>query len=198
MEPKFLPRPVKRSPLLPSESIEAYERDRSRIEEAIGPCDAIEQIYFEDFAYGRLQMQRLQRWDIATIKAKLTEAVYAVLGELNELENIDVNVVVQWCTDPVARATVSARLAKHGLDDSAIEAAAFRRCSRGLTVIDQLLTSHASRRDKSLQLLAFYREMKARQRQPSAKSAADHGGVARLDHKAPGSKKNGERTTAQG
>jgi hypothetical protein len=184
---KFCPRPVKRSTLLPTESAEAYERDRSRIEEAINPCDAIEQIYFEDFAYKRVQMQRLQRWNLAAIKAELAEAVYAVLGELNELENTDVNDVVgQWCTNPVARATVSAILAKHGLDDSAIEAAAFRRCSRDLIAIDQLLTSHASGRDKSLQWLAFYREMKARQRQPSTKSAADHGGVAELDHKALG------------
>jgi hypothetical protein len=181
---KLFPRPSKRSPLLPTESAEEYECDRSRIEDAIDPCDAIEQIYCEDFVYDRLQMRRLQRWNLATVKAELAEAVYAVLHELNELENIDVNVVVgQWCTDPVARATVSAILAKHGLDDSAIEAEALRRCSRDVAVIDQLLTSHASRRDKSIQFLAFYREMKARQRQLSAKSAVANGGVARLDHK---------------
>jgi hypothetical protein len=184
---KLFPRPVKRSPLLPTESVEEYERDRSRIQGALDPCDAIEQIYFEDFAYERLQMRRLRRWNLATVKAELAEAVYAVLRELNELENIDVNVVVgQWCTDPVARATVSAILAKHGLDESAIEAVAFRRSSRDLTVIDQLLTSHASRRDKSLQSLAFFREMKARQPQLCAKSAVGNGGVARLDHKKPG------------
>jgi hypothetical protein len=101
---KLFPRPVKRSPLLPTESVEEYERDRSRIQGALDPCDAIEQIYFEDFAYERLQMRRLRRWNLATVKAELAEAVYAVLRELNELENIDVNVVVgQWCTDPVAR-----------------------------------------------------------------------------------------------
>jgi hypothetical protein len=98
---KLFPRPVKRPPLLPTESVEAYERDRSRIENALDPCDAIEQIYFEDFVHERLQMQRLQRWNLATVKAALVEAVYAVLRELNELENIDVNAVVgQWCTDP--------------------------------------------------------------------------------------------------
>ena len=184
---KLVPRPVKRSPLLPTESVEEYERDRSRIEDAIDPFDAIEQIYFEDFAYERLQMQRLQRWNLATFKAVWVEAVYAVLRELNELENVDVNGVVgRWCTDPDARATVLAILAKHGLDESAIEAEAFRRCPRDLTVIDQLLTSHASRRDKSLQSLTFYREMKARQRQLSAKSAIGNGGVARLGHKASG------------
>jgi|SRR6476660_5703096 len=184
---KLFPRPIKRSPLLPTESVEEYERDRSRIKDAIDPCDAIEKIYSEEFAYEHLQMRRLQRWNLATVKAALVEAVYAVLRELNELENIDVNVVVgQWCTDGVARATVSAILAKHGLDESAIEAEAFRRSSRDLTGIDQLLTSYASRRDKSLHSIAFFREMKARQRQLSAKSAMGNGGVARLDHKASG------------
>ena len=184
---RMFPRPVKRLPLLPTESAEAYERDRSRIEDALGPRDAIEQIYFEDFTHEDLQTKRLRRWDHATVKAALVQAVYAVLRELNELENIDVDCVVgRWCTDPDARATVSAILAKHGLDDSAIEAEAFRRCSRDLTAIDQLLTSHSSRRDRSLQSLAFYREMKARQHQLSAKSAVGNGGVARFDHKSTG------------
>jgi hypothetical protein len=184
---RVFPRPVKRSPLLPTESVEAYERDRSRIKEAIDPRDAIEQIYFEDFVHEHLQTRRLQRWSSAILKTELVEAVHAVLRDLNELETLDVESVVgNWSTDSVARATVSAILAKHGLDESAIEAEAFRRSSRDLTVIDQLLTSHASRRDKSLQSLAFFREMKARQPQLCAKSAVGNGGVARLDHKAPG------------
>ena len=66
--------------------------------------------------------------------------------------------------------------------NSAIEAEAFRRCLPGLAAIDQLLTSHASRRDKSLQSIAFFREMKARQRQLAAKSAVGNGGVPRLEH----------------
>ena len=184
MERVKLSRPRTRSPLLPTESVEEYERDRSRIENAIEPCDAIEQIYFEDFVHDRLQMQRLQRWSSATLKTELVEAVYAILRDLNELETLDVEFVVgHWSTDPGARATVSDILAKHGLDDSAIEAEAFRRCSRDLSVIDQLLTSHASRRDKSLQFIAVLREMKARQRQLAAKSAVGNGGVPRIEHR---------------
>jgi hypothetical protein len=184
MERVKLSRPRTRSPLLPTESVDEYERDRSRIENAIEPGDAIEQIYFEDFVHERLQMQRLQRWTSATLKTVLVEAVYAVLRDLNELETLDVELVVgQWPEDPVARATVLARLAKHGLDESAIEAEAFRRCLPDLSAIDQLLTSHASRRDKSLQFIAVHREIKARQRQLAAKSAVGNGGVPRLEHR---------------
>jgi hypothetical protein len=177
-------RPRTQSPLLPTESVDEYERDRSRIENAIEPCDAIEQIYFEDFVHERLQMQRLQRWSTATLKTELVEAVYAVLRDLNELETLDVeSVIEQWPTDPAARAAVSDRLAKHGLDDSAIEAEAFRRCLPVLSAIDQSQTSRASRRDRSLQSLAYFREMKARQRQLAAKSAVGNGGVPRLEHR---------------
>ena len=108
MERVKLARPRTQSPLLPTESVEEYERDRSRIENAIEPCDAIERIYFEDFVHERLQMQRLQRWTSATLKTVLVEAAYAILRDLNELETLDVEVVGQWCTDPVARATVLA------------------------------------------------------------------------------------------
>jgi hypothetical protein len=182
---------------LPTESVEEYERDRSRIKDAIDPCDAMEQIYFEDLVYERLQMLRLKRWNSATLYTALPEAVYTILRQLDEFETKDVDLVSRWCTDPAARAAVSDRLAKHGLDDSAIEAEAFRGCWRDLTAIDQLLTSHTSRRDKSLQSLAFFREMKARQRQLSSKSAVGNGGVARLDHKAP-EVKSGQRPTTQG
>jgi hypothetical protein len=47
----------------------------------------------------------------------------------------------------------------------------------------KLLTSHALRRDKSLQFTALLREMKARQRQLTAKSAVGNGGVPRLEHR---------------
>src|SRR5438477_9791491 len=98
---RLFPRRLKRSPVLPTESVEEYERDRSGIEDAIDPCDAIEQIYFEDVAYERLQTRRLQRWCVDKVKGALVEAVYSVLRELNELESIDVNVAVgQWCTEP--------------------------------------------------------------------------------------------------
>ena len=141
----------------------------------------IEQIYCDDFVYECQQMLRLQRWSTATLKTALVDAVYAVLRQLNELESIDVKFVIgKWSNDPVARAMVSDILAKHGLDDSAIEAEAFRRCSRDLIIIDQLLTSHGSRRDKALQLIAFHREMRARQRQHAAKNVVE-GEVARIE-----------------
>jgi hypothetical protein len=187
----------KRSPLLPTESVEEYERDCCKIENALEPRDAIEQIFFEDFVYERLQMLRLQRWSSATLNTALTEAVYTILRHLDEFETKDVDLVARWCTDPAARAAVSDRLAKHGLDDSAIEAEAFRRCSPDLGTIHQSLTSHASRRDKGLQFMGFYRGMKARQLQHTAKNIVEGEG-ARIEPLSPTQQgKNGHRTATR-
>ena len=142
--------PRKRSPLLPTESVEEYERHCCQIKSALEPGDGIEEMVAEDIVYERLQMRRLQRWSAATLNTGLTEAVYTILNQLDEFENKDVDLVARWCTDPAARAVVSDRLAKHGLDDSAIEAEAFRRRSPDLTIIDQLLTSHGSRRGQRI------------------------------------------------
>jgi hypothetical protein len=198
MERVKFTRPTKRTPLLPTESAEEYERDRCGIERAIEPCDAIEQIYCDDFIYECQQMRRLQRWTTALLNTVFADAVHAVLRGLNELENINVDFVIgRACNDPIARATVSDILATHGLNDSAIEAGAFRRCTRDLTAIDRLLTSHVSRRDKGLQFIAFLREMKARHLQLAVKSAGGKGAVPRLDHRTTRHRhgKNGEQTT---
>src|SRR6478672_4735804 len=96
--------PKKRFPLLPTESVEEYERDCCKIENALKPRDAIEQIFFEDFVYRRLQMLRLQRFSAAILNTALTEAVYTILRQLDEFETIDVDLVARWCTDPAARA----------------------------------------------------------------------------------------------
>jgi hypothetical protein len=109
-------------------------------------------------------------------KGGASQNAYTILRQL-EFETKDVDLVARWCTDPVARAAASDRLAKHGLDDSAIEAEAFRRCSPDLGIIHQSLTSHASRRDKGLQFMGFYREMKARQFQHIAKNIVEGEGA---------------------
>jgi hypothetical protein len=77
-------------------------------------------------------------------------------------KKIEVSALVrQWCTaDLEAIETVSAILAKHGLDEAAIEAEAFTLCAP-VACDCQLLTSHMLRRDKALPSLAFFRDMKA-------------------------------------
>ena len=188
---RLVPRAVKRSPLLPTESVEEYERDRCAMKEAIKPRDAIEQIYCDDLVDERLQTARLRRWRTAMMKTAFAEAVYAVLRDLDELENIDVDYVVrEACIDSGDKAALSEILARHGLDVSAIELEAFRRCAPDLITIDQLLTSHSSRRDKAVQMISVLGEIKPRRPQlaPPANSR-----VPRLR-----SVKNGERTTTHG
>jgi hypothetical protein len=65
------------------------------------------------------------------------------LRGLDELENIDADFAAARAnTDPVAQATLAEIIGRHGLDVSAIEAEAFRKCLPVWSAIDQLLTSH--------------------------------------------------------
>lgn len=64
----------------------------------------------------------------------------------------------QWFGDAKVRAEVSAILSDYKLDNSVIEATAFRLCVSELTLIEQLLASAEARRDRALHAIAFYRQ----------------------------------------
>jgi hypothetical protein len=185
-------KPKKPSSLLPTESPEQYAQARCKIENAIQPGDAIEEIYCEDVVYERQQMQRLRRWATATLNAVFADAVHAILHTLGEVAQIDDTLLVgQLSNDQAAMAKLSEILAKHGLDVSVIESEAFRQCLLELCAIDRLLTSHGARRDRALQHITVLREIKARRPQLASKSAGGNGSVRRLKQV-----KNNERAAA--
>jgi|SRR5215475_1286042 hypothetical protein len=76
------------------------------------------------------------------------------------------------------------------LDESAIEAEAIRRSSSDLELLDGMLTSLESRRNKALGCVAEYRESLAHQLRESADRIIDGKGILRLEDAA------GERSTA--
>jgi hypothetical protein len=81
-------------------------------------------------------------------------------------------------------------LSRFDLDESAIEAEAIRRSSADLELLDRMLTSLESRRNKALGCVAEYRASLAHQLQKSAERIIDGKGVLRLEDAAS------ERSTA--
>ena len=73
------------------------------------------------------------------------------------------------------------------LDESAIEAEAIRRSSSDLELLDRMLTSLESRRDKALGCVAEYRARLAQQLWESTDRIIDGKDVLRLEH--PSSKR---------
>ena len=86
-----------------------------------------------------------------------------------------------WFTDQEAKKQVSELLSGFELDESAIEAEAIRRSSSDLELLDRMLTSLESRRNKALGCVAEYRASLAQQLRDSADRLIDGKGVLRLE-----------------
>jgi hypothetical protein len=86
-----------------------------------------------------------------------------------------------WFTDQEAKKRVSELLSRMELDESAIEAEAIRRSSSDLELLDRMLTSLESRRDKALGCVAQYRASLAQQLRESSDRIIDGKDVLRLE-----------------
>ena len=89
-----------------------------------------------------------------------------------------------WFTDREAEKQVSQTLNRFDLDESAIEGEAIRRSSADLELLDRMLTSLESRRNKALCCIAEYRASLAHQLRESADRIIDGKEVLRLEHPA--------------
>src|SRR5262249_53282812 len=85
-----------------------------------------------------------------------------------------------------AKKEVSEILSEFDLDETAIEAEAIRRSSSHLELLDRMLTSLESRRNKALGCVAEYRASLAHQLRQSADRIIDGKGVLRLEDAASG------------
>jgi len=83
--------------------------------------------------------------------------------------------------DKEAKKQVLEILSGFELDESAIEAEAIRRSSSDLELLDRMLTSLESRRNKALGCVAEYRASLAHQLRESADRIIDGKGVLRLE-----------------
>ena len=86
-----------------------------------------------------------------------------------------------WFTEQEAKKQVSEVLSRFDLDESAVEAEAIRRSSADLELLDRMLSSLETRRNKALGCVAEYRASLAHQLRESADRIIDAKGVLRLE-----------------
>src|SRR5262249_62287582 len=84
-------------------------------------------------------------------------------------------------TDKEAQKQVSETLGRFNLDESAIEAEAIRKSSSDLELLDRMLTSLESRRNKALGCVAEYRASLAQQLRASPDRIIDGKDVLPLE-----------------
>jgi hypothetical protein len=178
-----------KSPLLITESADEFDAVRDAFEQEIKPHGIIEQMYVHDISSIVWEILRLRRCKVVIINSAFRSALQDLLKQLlrqpgqseyhvgGEAEAL----AQAWFTDQEAKKQVSEILSGFDLDESAIEAEAIRSSSSDLELLDRMLTSLESRRDKALRCVAEYRASLGHQLRESADRIIDGKGVLRLE-----------------
>jgi hypothetical protein len=185
-------------PLLITESADEFDALRDAFEQEIKPRGIIEHMYVHDMSAIVWEILRLRRCKVVVINSAFRSALQDLLTQLLKepgqydwhVQNEAQALAQGWFTDKEAKKQVSEILSRFDLDESAIEAEAIRRSSADLELLDRMLTSLESRRNKALGCVAEYRASLAHQLRESADRIIDGKDVLRLEH--PSS----ERSTA--
>jgi len=144
-------------------------------------------MYVHDVSSIVWEILRLRRCKVVIINSAFRSALQTLLRQLSRQPGeYDVGdeaeaLAQAWFTDQEAKKQVSEILAGFDLDECAIEAEAIRRSSSDLELLDRMLTSLESRRNKALGCVAEYRASLAHQLQESAERIIDGKGVLRLE-----------------
>jgi hypothetical protein len=178
-----------KSPLLLTESADEFDALRDAFEQEIKPQGIIEQMYVHDINSIVWEILRLRRCKVVIINSAFRSALQNLLKQLlrqpgedeYEVEDEAQALAQSWFTNQQTKKRVSAILSRFRLDESAIEAEAIRRSSSDLELLDRMLTSLESRRDKALRCVAEYRASLAHRLRESADRIIDGKGVLRLE-----------------
>jgi hypothetical protein len=176
-------------PLLITESAEEFDALRDAFEREIKPHGIIEQMYVHDISSIVWEILRLRRCKAVIINAAFRAALENLLVQLlRQPGQYDYHVrdeaqelAQAWFTDQEAKKQVSQILSRFDLDESAIEAEAIRKSSSELELLDRMLTSLESRRNKAFGCVAEYRASLGRQLRESADRIIDGKDVLRLE-----------------
>jgi hypothetical protein len=176
-------------PLLITESADEFDALRDAFEQDIKPHGIIEQMYVHDISSIVWEILRLRRCKAVIINSAFRSALENLLKQLlrepgqyeYEVEDEAEALAQAWFTDQEAKKRISELLSRVELDESAIEAEAIRRSSSDLELLDRMLTSLESRRNKALGCVVEYRASLGHQLRESADRIIDGKGVLRLE-----------------
>src|SRR5262245_18461482 len=176
-------------PLLITESADEFDALREAFEQEIKPRGIIEQMYMHDICCIVWEILRLRRCKVVIINSAFRSALEHLLvqllkepGQYNyDVEDEAETLAHGWFADQEAKKQVSEILGRFDLDEAAIEAEAIRRSSSDLELLDRMLTSLESRRNKAFGCVAEYRASLAHQLRESADRIIDGKNVLQLE-----------------
>jgi hypothetical protein len=168
-------------PVLITESADDFDRIRGALNKCIQPRDIIDQILIVEVATVTWEILRLQRCKPAIINTAFSNAVITVFRrvfmhigfEVSEAHRAANDLVLDWFANPTKKENAIMVLAMFKLDESAIEAEAFKNSASNLEQLDRMLTSLESRRNRALRGIAEYRHSLARELKESSDRIID-------------------------
>ena len=177
-----------KTPLLITESADEFDALRNAFEQEIKPRGIIEQMYVHDICAIVWEVLRLRRCKVVITNSAFRSALQDLLMQLLkqpgqydwDVQNEAQALAQGWFSDKEAHKQVLETLSRFELDETAIEAEAIRKSSSELELLDRMLTSLESRRDKALRCVAEYRASLAQQLRESADRFLDGKEVPRL------------------
>ena len=175
-------------PLLITESADEFDALRDAFEREIKPRGIIEQMYVHDISAIVWEILRLRRCKMIIINSAFRSALENLLVQLRQPGQQEFQardpareLAQAWFTDKEAKNQVSELLSRFDLDESAIEAEAIRKSSSDLELLDGMLASLETRRNKALGCVAEYRASLAHRLRESADRIIDGKDVLRLE-----------------
>ena len=174
-------------PLLITELEEDFASLSAALEQEIKPRGTIERMYVAEIAYLVWEILRLRRCKVVIINTAFKHALERLLDRLIGHVNSDgtegeerAALVNDWISEPHTKGEVSELLGEYHLDESAIEAEAFRRRAADLERLDRSLALAEVRRDKALRCIAEHRQNLAKHLQQATDRILDDDDVPRL------------------
>jgi hypothetical protein len=158
-------------PLLINEPADQFQRIYDALSGEIKAGGLFEQIYVRDIAYLTCEIERVRRFKSTMLNTAFSSAVEKLFTHLLQLGGYDYSdathtakdIAGRWFTNKRVREWGARRLRDFQLDESAIEAQAYKSSAENLEGLDRLEASLVSRRDKALRCIAEYRSSLARQ-----------------------------------
>lgn len=160
--------------LIDGESAADFEAFLADCLSAIGPQDAIERVWLEEFVQCTWEIRRLRKFRSSYLHAERQDALYRLLHQLGmELMNAK-GIALKWmCSDREARRLVDGLLRVNGMSVDTITAKAAIREMRAMETIDKLIASNENRRNSAIRELERRREGLAKRAREFAAMSAD-------------------------
>jgi hypothetical protein len=170
------------------ESAEEFERLHAELEQEIKPQGFIENLYVNDMAELVWEILRLRRVKTDIILTARPAALLAILKQILFRLNFPLDEGLRarslaraWFEDSADKKDVQELLQKFQLDESAIDAEAYRSVFSEVQEINKTLAATEARFSKTIRCISDYRKSFALQLQSSAEQILSRADVPRLE-----------------